>query len=92
MDDGNRKPANDPPDADALEKLLELELVQKRASWERDKQRLGMFRALAFLFLALVVIGALGGFFFFFSTGQMSDGKGRSAPQLETPSPTASPR
>ncbi|MDQ6860192.1 MAG: hypothetical protein M3032_03435, partial [Verrucomicrobiota bacterium] len=59
MDHGNSKPPNEPSDPDALARLLELELMQKRAGWQQGKQRLGVLRAVSFLFLFVVVAGAL---------------------------------
>ena len=92
MDHGNRKPGEEPPDPNQLAKLLELELMQKRASWQQGKQRLGALRALSFAFLALVVVGASFAFWFFFSSGQVSDLQSqRAAPREASPSPTASP-
>jgi hypothetical protein len=46
-------------DPDTLARALELELMQKRAVWERARQRRGTWRALSFLFLLLVIAGAL---------------------------------
>jgi uncharacterized iron-regulated membrane protein len=51
-------------DPDALAKALELELIMKRASWQRMKARRGTWRTLSFLFLFLVILGALVAYFY----------------------------
>ena len=56
-----------PGDADQLSRLLELELIQKRAEWKQLKQRKKSFRSLAFLFLFLLFAGCLVGYFFVFN-------------------------
>jgi hypothetical protein len=57
----NETPASE---ADALAKALELELMGKRAAWQRASARRGQWRALSFLFLFLVIIGALVAYFY----------------------------
>jgi len=54
-------------DADQLARFLELELIQKRASWKQLSQRRRSLRSAAFLFLFLLVAGCLFGFFFVFT-------------------------
>lgn len=54
-------------DAEQLSRLLELELIQKRAAWKQAKQRKKSYRSLAFLFLFLLFAGCLLGFFFAFN-------------------------
>ncbi len=46
-------------DPEILARLLELELMQKRAGWAQAKSRLSAVRAISFLFLFLVILGAL---------------------------------
>ncbi len=70
----------------SLEKLLEIELMQKRTKWKQAKARQGTLRTLSFLFLLLVIVGALAGFYYFFSSGALSNQKTHSAPgSAETP-------
>ncbi len=73
MADGDRKPESKESHPERLAQLLELELIQKRSSWQQAKERRGNFRMLSFLFLFLVILGALAAFFFFFSSGQMDE-------------------
>ncbi len=51
-------------DPDALVKALEMELIQKRAAWQKTRAQRGTRRALSLLFLLLVLLGALAAFFF----------------------------
>jgi len=55
------------PGADELSRLLELELIQKRATWKQTSQRNRSFRTAAFLFLFLLIAGCVFGFFFVFT-------------------------
>jgi len=53
-------------DADNLSRLLELELIQKRATWKQAGDRYRSFRAAGFLFLFVLIVGCLvGGYFAF---------------------------
>ena len=52
-------------DPDALARALELELIAKRAAWQKMHARRGTWRALSFLFLFLVILGALLAYFYF---------------------------
>jgi hypothetical protein len=51
-------------DPDALAKALEAELIFKRAAWQRAAARRGTWRALSFLFLCVVILGALFAYFY----------------------------
>jgi hypothetical protein len=51
-------------DADNLSRLLELELIQKRASWKQAGDRYRSIRAAGFIFLFVLIVGCLiGGYF-----------------------------
>ncbi|MEO8439821.1 MAG: hypothetical protein ABI540_06310 [Spartobacteria bacterium] len=52
-------------DPDGLAKALEMELIMKRASWEKMRARRGTWRALSFFFLFVVILGALLAYFLF---------------------------
>jgi hypothetical protein len=53
-------------DPDNLSRLLELELVQKRATWKQAGERYRAVRAAGFVFLFLLIVGCLiGGYFAF---------------------------
>ena len=85
MPDGNRKPEPDELDPAKLAKLLDIELMQKRAEWQQAKARRGNLRALSFFFLFIVVAGAIAAFFLFFSPGAVSER--RPDVQNSTPGP-----
>lgn len=57
-----RTPVND---VEAMAKELEIELMQKRAVWQRAGASRGLWRALSVLFLIIVFLGALLAYFFF---------------------------
>ncbi|MEP6686102.1 MAG: hypothetical protein ABJB22_04930 [Verrucomicrobiota bacterium] len=44
---------------DALLKALEIELLQKRASWKKEHVQRNVWRKASFVFLFIVVMGAL---------------------------------
>ena len=48
-------------DADNLSRLLELELIQKRATWKQAGDRYRSFRAAGFVFLFVLIVGCLVG-------------------------------
>ena len=60
------KPNADEIDPDSLSRLLELELIQKRATWKTAGERYRSFRAAGFVFLFLLIVACLvGGYFAF---------------------------
>ena len=88
MSDGKHNPEETDPEK--LARLLELELMQRRAGWQQKKARRGSLRAISFLFLFVVIAAALAGFFLFFNPERVRDM--RSGPtDTVTPSPTATP-
>lgn len=58
---GTDEPKREPHEADpdALARELELELILQRSAWQQTRQRGRRWRALSFLFLLVIVIGAL---------------------------------
>ncbi len=55
-----------PNETEQLTRVLELELIQKRATWKQAGERYRSFRAAGFIFLFLLVIACLvGGYFAF---------------------------
>ena len=60
------EPKPDEIDANNLSRMLELELIQKRATWKQAGDRYRSFRAAGFLFLFVLIVGCLvGGYFAF---------------------------
>jgi hypothetical protein len=65
MSDEDSKPKSTDPEE--LSRLLEIELLQKRAEWKQAAGRARTIRMVSFLFLFLVILGALLAYFFIFS-------------------------
>ena len=61
------KPNPNESDPENAERLLELELVRKRAEWKESGERYRAFRSMSFVFLFLLIVGALVAAFFVFS-------------------------
>lgn len=76
--------ALDKSDPRDLEKALELELIAKRASWQKMRARRGRWRALSFLFLFLVLLGALLAYFYFSMAMNRGSGNSPSAERMES--------
>ena len=90
--DGKREPTE--ADPEKLAKLLEIELMQKRAAWQQAKARRGSLRALSLFFLLAVIVAAAVGFYFIFSPGRVTEIRSQiPAATAEPPlSPTPAPR
>ena len=58
------RPATD--NVDELSKLLEIELIQKRAEWQRATARNKNLKTLSLFFLFVVVLAGLVGFYLIF--------------------------
>ncbi len=58
---GTDEPKRDPRETDpeVLARALEMELLLKRAVWQKRAERRGRWRALSILFLLLVILVAL---------------------------------
>ncbi|HXL24480.1 MAG TPA: hypothetical protein VN942_02925 [Chthoniobacterales bacterium] len=60
------EPKPDEIDANNLSRMLELELIQKRATWKQAGERYRSFRAAGFVFLfVLILVCLIGGYFAF---------------------------
>ena len=68
---GDRKP--EPVDPEHLLRMLDLEMIQQRAIWKQASARRSSLRALSFLFLFIVILGALLAAYFAYSTGVFDD-------------------
>ena len=80
-----KKPEPEPPPADpeALTRGLELELITKRASWQKMRARRSMWRALSLFFLLAVLVGALLAYFYFSTEISRRGGESPSAERIE---------
>lgn len=83
---GDGKP--EPADPKALMRLLELELIQKRAARQQASQKLRSLRTASFVFLFLILLGAALAMYFVFSSGQVDEMRARRASQ---PTPSIAP-
>src|SRR3954471_18840568 len=84
--DGEGKPESNKMDPEQVTRLFELELAQKRAARAEAGARRQKIRTASFLFLALIVLGALVAFFLLF-TRLSQEPPGPAAP----PKPTSTP-
>ena len=66
-------------DADALAKMLDMELVLNRQKWQRRRSQRGTWRALSLFFLVLIIAGALAAYFFFAMSYRRTGGPAPSA-------------
>ena len=71
---------------DELSRLLEIELIQKRSEWQRASTRHKSIRSASFVFLFVVVMAALVGFYFLFT--RASEGRQHRATAAPTDSVT----
>jgi len=80
MAEPDRKPEPAETDPEKLEKLLEIELMQKRAAWQQARVRRGNLRLLSVLFLVVIVALALFVFVMYFSPARMQELKSHATP------------
>jgi hypothetical protein len=83
---GDGKP--EPADPELLLRMLDLELMQKRAQRQQESARRGNWRALSFLFLVIVIVAGFVAAYFAFSSGRLEELRARNA---APPSPTEAP-
>ncbi|HEY4282295.1 MAG TPA: hypothetical protein VGM62_04460 [Chthoniobacterales bacterium] len=67
--------------SEELTRLLELELIQKRAQWQQVSARNKNLRSISLVFLAVVFLGGMAAFFFMYMNA--SERPQRSATALE---------
>jgi hypothetical protein len=60
---GDGKPEPSKADADEASKLLEIELIHRRAEWQRAAARRSSLRLASFAFLFVVIVAVLLAFF-----------------------------
>lgn len=80
---GDGKP--EPVDPETVVRMLELELMQKRAARQMAGRRFGGLRAASFVFLIAVILGALLAFYYVFYSGNLD------TLQMPQSSPSATP-
>ncbi len=72
-------------DPGQLARVLELELIQKRAAWQRANERSRTIRTLSILFLVIVIVGSLVAFFLVFSSFREQRGNQPGATPASVP-------
>ena len=73
---GDGKP--EPVDPEHMLRMLEVEMIQQRALRKQASARRSSLRALSFLFLFLVILGAALAAYFAFTSGRVDDLRARS--------------
>lgn len=92
MTEGNRKREDADPDPSQLERMLEIEMIQKRAAWQQARTQRASFRTFSFVFLFVIIVAALVGFYLFLSPGHIEELKAGHSPATTTATPaTAAP-
>ncbi|HEV2047195.1 MAG TPA: hypothetical protein VGQ95_11440 [Chthoniobacterales bacterium] len=85
--DASGKPNPNESDPEKLQRLLELELVWKRAEWKQIGERYHAFRSMSFVFLFLLIAGALVAAFFVFSRVNEKRSNQRSPDSVDVAKP-----
>ena len=86
---GNGKP--EPVDPEHMLRMLEIEMIQQRALRKQASARRSSLRALSFLFLFLVILGAALAAYFAFTSGRVDELRARSD-SASSPTPAVSTR
>lgn len=86
---GDGKP--EPVDPETAVRLLELELMQKRAARQMAGRPGSGLRTASFIFLFAVILGALLALYYLFTSGRLDELRARNEPQ-SNPSATAGSR
>jgi len=81
---GDGKP--EPVDPEYTLRMLEIEMMQQRARRKQASARRGNLRAVSFLFLFLVILGAAVAAYFAFTSGRVDELRNR-ADAVPTPTP-----
>ena len=85
---GESKP--EPADPEMLLRMVELEMMQKRAARQQASARRNSWRAASFFFLFIVILAVFFAFYFFFSSGRLEEIRSHNGPHA-TPTPVSSP-
>lgn len=74
-----------------IERMLEIELMQKRMQWQQSKARRGTLRILSFAFLFLVVLIGILVFIWAVTSDRMHEMKPAAPGEEENVAPNATP-
>jgi hypothetical protein len=86
---GNGKP--EPIDPEHMLRMLDLELIQKRAQRKQASARRNSFRMVSFFFLFVVILGAAVAAYFAFTSGRVDELRARTE-ATSSPTPAAATR
>ena len=86
---GNGKP--EPIDPEQMVRLLEIEMIQKRALRQQASARRNSLRVVSFLFLFVVILGAAVAAYFAFTSGRVDELRARSN-TVTSPTPAVATR
>ena len=86
---GDRKP--EPPDPEQLLRLLDLEMAQKRAARQRAGTPYRGFRAASLVFLVVIILGGLVGFYYLFFSGGLEELRAHNEPRASATPSSATP-
>ena len=62
--------SNSKQETEKLFQMLEVKLGEERVVWQKSKSQVRVFRAASYVFLVLLITGALAAFFFIFMRAQ----------------------
>ena len=86
---GDGKP--EPADPEQTLRMLEIEMMQQRARRKQASARRSSLRAVSFLFLFLVILGAAAAAYFAFTSGRVDELRNRGN-AFPSPTPAVVPR
>ena len=86
--DGESKP--EPVDPEMLVRMLEIEMIQKRAARQQASARRNTWRAASFLFLFIVILAVGFALYYVFSSGRLDEMRSHNGPPA-TATPASSP-
>jgi hypothetical protein len=79
----------EPIDPETAMRMVELEMMQQRAAREKTGKAYQGLRMISFLFLAIVVLGALFAFFYLFTSGKLDEVRSHANQELSPTPATA---
>jgi Na+/proline symporter len=85
---GDGKP--EPVDPEMLVRMLEIEMIQKRAARQEASARRNTWRVASFFFLFIVILAVGFALYFVFSSGRLDEMRSHNSPPA-TATPAASP-
>jgi Na+/proline symporter len=85
---GDGKPES--VDPEMLVRMVELEMMQKRAARQQASARRNRWRAASFFFFFIIILAAIFAFYFLFSSGRLDEMRSHNGPHASA-TPASSP-